>query len=456
MLTLLLNYSLVLFGLFSTVPAFPTAPLNERNKEVSWEAWLLVDDQNQNRPVELETPRRRIVPKSIFFTQTFSPENLPPCEEGHSRDERGMCVKLIKLDEDKHLGFLVSKLNAQFGGLDYDTEFDPNSEPTRVDIPLGGDYDVDYANLETELDMAIIVTPTTRDVEPSGDDSKVGKRDDAYEEQLKMLKGSTTESSELTTTEAVETTTKLVENNEEVETSTFPTTTTQDETTEQTTMVGNSDTTSTETITTSTVTEQPETTTFITTTTPKITTYHPVATTYHPYIGLDWMPNQKTKNLISFPVEDVPMPRSHPSRHLVRFPDVDDKVQQEGQGHHTRDVNDQTGNFFNEIVTPQPSERVQNVVLPPRGHVAGFYDNHKQPKSATTEKHSMKKAKQSLFVLPPDWSPQDPKPIVLRFSRKHLHLITNKFKNGEFYRSLPVEDLTYLFGYKNGQSRQHR
>lgn len=418
---------------------------------MSWEAWLLVDDQNQNRPVELETPRRRIVPKSIFFTQTFSPENLPPCEEGHSRDERGMCVKLIKLDEDKHLGFLVSKLNAQFGGLDYDTEFDPNSEPTRVDIPLGGDYDVDYANLEAELDMAIIVTPTTREVEPNGDDSKVGKRDDNYEDQLKMLKGSTTESLEKTTTETVETTTKLVEN-EEVETTTFSTTTV--ETTEQSTMTDTS--TSTEPITTTTVTEQPETTTLMTTTTPKITTYHPVATTYHPYIGLDWMGNQKTKNLISFPVDDVPMPRSHPSRQLVRFPDVDAKVQQESLGHHTRDVNAQTGNFFNEIVTSQPSERVQDVVLPPRGHVAGFYDNHQSIKSATTEKHSMKKAKHPLFVLPSDWSPQDPKPIVLRFSRKQLNFISNKFKNGEFYRSLPVEDLTYLFGYKNGQSRQHR
>lgn len=537
MLTVHLNYLLLLLSLFASVCSFPSTPLNERNQEISWEAWLLVDDQNQNRQVQDgQVPRRRITPKSVFVAPTFSPDKLPPCAEGYSSDDMGRCVKIIKLDEDKHLDFLVNKLNQQFGSsIDYETVIeidDPNSEPTRVEIPFISDYEDDYSNdtPEEELDMAIIVTPTTRksDKTKSNDNSKLGKRDDnadddLYEEELKKLLkiSSTTKKgdgttlrveTEQTTTDTLETTTLVnstptensttVQTVEEIETTTIVTTEDSvevDETTTATTLKPDAShvivqneqlveaTTTTDPSTTlevttevSTTTDLAETTlstTKITTTTPKITTYHPVATTYHPYFDLSFLDDSKTKNFVKFPDEKPSIARSHPNGDYVRFPDVDAKYQQESLGHHIRDVDEQTGNFFNEIVTPQPSQRVQELVLPPKtigkGYYSGFNLNHKgsgvnpkffpssdeshyQYQTGTTEKHPLKKFKGkngNLFQLPPKWSSEDHhKPIILRFSRKHFNIDTNKFKNSEFYRSLPMDDLTYLFGSKNGQT----
>ncbi|XP_066139956.1 uncharacterized protein [Euwallacea fornicatus] len=398
-----LNYLLLVLSLFVTVRAFPSGLLNEKNRDVSWEAWLLVDDQNHKQAHEM-TPKRRIVPKSVFVAPTFSLENLPPCAEGYSSDPMGRCVKIIKIDESKHLEFLMQKLNAQFGSsLDYETILDEEAnsqQPTKVDIPLFGDYEVDYTNDTPEeveeMDMAIIVTPTTRESE--GDSSKGGDKteEDGYEEQLRKLVTTSTEASttqtELVTTELV-TTTFLRDTTEvltqpttaEIETTTVtavPTTTT----TEMTTLA------------------EEVTTTMPSSTTPKITTYHPVATTYHPLADVKFTGiGSKTRNLVRFPMEESPITRSRPeAAGFVRFPDMDSKIQQEGVNHHTRDVDRQTGNFFNEIATAPPLE----------------------------------KAHKTLFTLPPKWSPQDPKPIILR--------------------SLPVEDLTYLFGYKNGQSSQNR
>ncbi|XP_066244708.1 uncharacterized protein [Euwallacea similis] len=417
-----LNYLLLVLSLFVTVRSFPSGLLNEKNRDVSWEAWLLVDDQNHKQAHEM-TPKRRIVPKSVFVAPTFSLENLPPCAEGYSSDPMGRCVKIIKIDESKHLEFLMQKLNAQFGSsLDYETILDEEAnsqQPTKVDIPLFGDYEVDYTNdtpeEAEEMDMAIIVTPTTRE------SSKVGKgsdktEEDGYEEQLRKL---VTTSTEASTTQTELVTTELVT------TTFFPDTT---EALTQPTIAELETTTATEvpTTTTTEVTTLTEevTTTIPTSTTPKITTYHPVATTYHPLPDLKFMGiGSKTRNLVRFPMEDSPIPRSRSeTAGFVRFPDMDSKIQQEGVSHHTRDVDRQTGNFFNEIATAPPLEKI-----------------HK-----------------TLFTLPPKWSPQDPKPIILRFSRKHLNLGPSKFKNGAFYRSLPVEDLTYLFGYKNGQSSHNR
>ncbi|XP_050297714.1 uncharacterized protein LOC126737060 isoform X2 [Anthonomus grandis grandis] len=498
MLTLLLF--LLLFT--ASVVSYPAStPLNQRHQEISWEAWLLIDDQNQ---ATIGTgsgtpPRRRITPKSVFVAQPFSPENLPPCAEGYSSDEKERCVKIIKLDNDKHLDFLVSKLNDQFGSsFDYDTMLDESGqEPTRVDIPLNLDEGYSNDTPQGDLEMAIIVTPTTKE--------SIRKRDQEqliYEEELKKLANTkyeyttyresdserrreertTTENNGETTTSENEdftiqlgnrfgavdedlTTTQTKTESEDLTTSTesvpetttlkiadrtefidIPITTTPPSSDATTIMEGNiaelpsstisttgSSSTSTETTTEPLLVDI--TTPPSTTTTPiKITTYHPVATTYHPQFDFSKM--SKSKNLIKFPEETVVVPRSHMDGNYVRFPDADDvKYQEESSGPHTRDVNSDTGNFFNEIVTPESSQVVNERVLPPKGNIyPKFFPSQIDPVyTATTERNYAKK-------------PKVRKPLSFqRFSsaeERHRPIVL---------RSVPMDDLTYLFGYKQGQ-----
>ncbi|XP_019758755.2 uncharacterized protein LOC109536806 isoform X1 [Dendroctonus ponderosae] len=531
MLTVQLNYVLLILSLFATVCSFPSTPLSRKNQEISWEAWLLVDDQNQNRQTQGEhMPKHRITAKSVFVAPTFSPKDLPPCAEGYNSDSMGRCIKIIKLREDNQLTFLLSKLNAEFGSeLDYDSiPEEPNSAPTKVDIPLIMDFGDDYGSeFEEEHDMAIIVTQTAKSSDNNGEDNntKFDKRDqklhvDVLEDELKKLTKVTTEKYQVKTETEPMSTTEV----EELSTSPYSTpekTTTMEDNvdstitpttiimpTEETTIVDSdgsysqtefSDTTTEISTTTTTnsestsvlpiTTEESETTTLpsssgATSTTPKITTYHPVATTYHPYFDLGQVANARTKNFVKFPSEEVVMPRSHPNGNYIRFPDFDSKYQQESLIHHTRDVDDQTGNFFNEIVTPEPSEQIQGILLPPKRHynfdarrVDGelpadlqrrsnpygkahvLPDNEEQYQFpfATTEQFANKRAREKYGnTMPPKWSSEDiHKPIVLRFSRKHFNFNNNKFKNSEFYRSLPTDDLTYLFGHKNGHT-SHR
>lgn len=534
MLTVQLNYVLLILSLFATVCSFPSTPLNRKNQEISWEAWLLVDDQNQNQNRQSQgeqMPKHRITAKSVFVAPTFSPQDLPPCAEGYNSDSMGRCIKIIKLREDNQLSFLLSKLNAQFGpNLDYDTiPEEPNSAPTRVDIPLIMDFGDDYGSeFEEEHDMAIIVTQTTKasDKNEEDDNSNFDKRDqklnvDVLEEELKKLTKVTTSATEkyqvktetlLSTTGAEELSTtpyttadKSTTMEDNVDSTISPTTiiTRNEETTtfdadDSYTQTEFSDTTEefrTTTTTNSevtsvlpTTTDEIETTTLpsnrVTPTTPKVTTYHPVATTYHPYFDLGQMGNTRTKNFVKFPSEEVVIPRSHPNGNYVRFPDFDSKYQQESLNHHTRDVDDQTGNFFNEVVTPEPSEQVHEILLPPKrqynfdarrldgalpedvqhhsnphrkAHVPPENEEQYQFPFGTTEQFPNKRSREKYGnVSPPKWPPEDiHKPIVLRFSRKHFHFNNNKFKNSEFYRSLPTDDLTYLFGHKNGHT-SHR
>ncbi|XP_030758671.1 uncharacterized protein LOC115884280 isoform X2 [Sitophilus oryzae] len=466
MLTVRLTYALLLISLCVQALPLPATPLNERHQEISWQAWLLVDDQNQHKQSNADgTPsRHRITTKSVFVAPTFSafsPENLPPCPDGYKSDPMGRCIKIIMLDEASHLEFLVSKLNDKFGDLEYDDEED-EEEPFNVNIPLGGDYTNDPPQEETEF--AIIVTPTVKEVDKK---SNVDKRDDGdhYEKELKKLSQTTTEAlydtttlrgedidedgivlttptqipEETTTVTVKNDVTELTEENQET-TTLFTTTALSSETTTSTEPVS----TTTEQEITTLVTELPKSST----TTPKITTYHPKATTYHPYFDMNRVGSSKTRNIIKFPDEElIGSARSYPQSNYVRFPDADTKYQQESESHHTRDVGDNFGNYFNEIVTPDTSQKIHRMVPPLKG---GFVpsktypftfprdSNHRQYEyqwDSTTEVQHNKRSREKhggLFLLPPKWSEKsNPSPLVLR--------------------SLPKEDLSVLFGYSNEQ-----
>lgn len=160
--------SLLLPFLFYSVFCFPSRPLNERSTELAWQAWLLVDDQNQNKHYDPETfTRRRITPKSVFIAPTFTPESLPACAEDYRPDSMGRCIKIIKLDEEAHSKFLLERLNAQFGNYDDEIEDDsqedmPTAGPFQLNIPLdGGASDEQFRDRPGDnLDIAIVVAPT--------------------------------------------------------------------------------------------------------------------------------------------------------------------------------------------------------------------------------------------------------------------------------------------------------
>ncbi|XP_056634609.1 uncharacterized protein LOC130443793 [Diorhabda sublineata] len=186
---------------FSSCSCYPAKPLNERSPDLTWEAWLLVDDHNQNKQISEGVLRRRITPKSVFIAPTFSPESLPACAEGYSSDHLGRCIRIIKLDQAAHYDFLIEKLKEKFNPIDYDDYYDDDIQtpgPYQVNIPLG------LQNDETieESDVAIVVSPT----KPQYQESKLDKRDDVVEENLQENLKTTIES---TTTEITDTTTQV-------------------------------------------------------------------------------------------------------------------------------------------------------------------------------------------------------------------------------------------------------
>lgn len=130
---------------------YPTKPLNERSTELTWQAWLLIDE-SQNKQQD-STLKRRITPKSVFIAPTFSPESLPECSEGYQSDPMGRCIKVIMLNKELHLDFLLQQLNQKFGGMeDYEYEDETTSGPLNINIPLNA--------VQEETDVAIVVAPT--------------------------------------------------------------------------------------------------------------------------------------------------------------------------------------------------------------------------------------------------------------------------------------------------------
>lgn len=127
-----------------SISCYPSKPLNERSKELAWQAWLLIDDQNQNKQNDPDMfARRRITPKSVFIAPTFSPDKLQPCDAGYVYDTNGKCRMIVKIDEAPYLEFLLQKLNekyAESSSADSDDTTEgnkPTPGPFQVNIPLG-------------------------------------------------------------------------------------------------------------------------------------------------------------------------------------------------------------------------------------------------------------------------------------------------------------------------------
>lgn len=130
----------------SSINTLPVRPLNERSTEVTWQAWLLVDDQNQNNNTQDDgtgVQRRRITPKSIFIIPNRH-GSLPPCADGYMADVMGRCnmVKKITIDVDENDKFVLDFLYKKFGEqTDYNSmeesdEVKPTSGPVQFKFSL--------------------------------------------------------------------------------------------------------------------------------------------------------------------------------------------------------------------------------------------------------------------------------------------------------------------------------
>lgn len=140
-----------------SVSCFPSRPLNDRPSELTWQAWLLVDSQNQ---LQNESDRR-ITPKSVFIAPKLGQRNdsLPDCADGYRADSMGRCIKFVKVDEAAHLNFLLNRLNEMYAAQSSEEEVDdsmPTAGPLQVNIPLGQAEEEDVKNGES-IDMKALV-----------------------------------------------------------------------------------------------------------------------------------------------------------------------------------------------------------------------------------------------------------------------------------------------------------
>lgn len=219
--------SLILLLSVCSVSCFPSRPLNDRPSELTWQAWLLVDSQNQ---LQNESDRR-ITPKSVFIAPKLGQRNdtLPECADGYRADSMGRCIKFVKVDEDAQLQFFLNRLNEKFAThsweeIEESEESAPTAGPLQVNIPLGqtdedeeeeivggpilaptnGQFD-DKLDVKRHPDTAIINKPVEVPVPPPNEDYDYA--DEVIEENTE--ENETEKQTEPTTTEitTVETTT---------------------------------------------------------------------------------------------------------------------------------------------------------------------------------------------------------------------------------------------------------
>lgn len=443
----------------TTAYCYPSKPLNERSPpDLTWQAWLLFDDQNQNKQQTNADGmlRRRITPKSVFIAPTFSPDSLPPCAEGYTSDVMGRCVPIIKIDEDRHYGFLIERLKEKFGPLDYDYQMEDEMStqgPLQLNIPLQGEIEEDE-----ETDVAIVISPT------KALGVNVDKRDSMDDEKkqeffLKKLAATTTRQPEEITTFTVPVTNFNSERTgtvtEEMVGITEPLTTTEDMAFSTFSHYTKRSTDNLEKDVPTTTDDLPETTTFD----PTTIRSREISSTFPPKFQLT-KSESHTPMVFKFPEDPVTDLKSS----FVKFPD-DGDVSFQTQipssvelGHNTRDVHNDAP--FPQLADTPVSERkvvFRDKSQPEEANLD--YSNGVRHLSPTTTHRSFNRRNRdksnSMFLLPPRWSqPNFQKPLVLRFSRKHAYLDEEQFKHPDYYRAVPMDDYAFLFS-KHKQS-SHR
>lgn len=495
---------LLLIFCFYTVFCHPSRPLNERSTELAWQAWLLVDDQNQNKHHDLDSfTRRRITPKSVFIAPTFSPESLPACAEGYRADSMGRCIRIIKLDEEAHLDFLLEKLNAQFGN--YDEEEDSQEEmptpgPFQLNIPLNGGSRPGKDD-EESLDIAIVVAPTNgnfaldvnfknsvKRTSALDGDSKIQENQSQNEQPvLPILEDTTIEPTiknrflpdeDIEKSTTTEYTTVLSEKSTTDESTTPTISTISTNPTETTTIHLESDTTTNSNQHalfflehSLTHTKHVQNGTNSTEDTPEVstTTDHDLTTTTTTTTDLSegrletTTPDlEQSESMIRFPTDE------ETSHHLdyIKNPE---KITQQNL------LPNSNVNTFETTKTPS-TEQFQalfNEYINSRGaDLKGterfiFKDTENKPKNDRYHSghesyfnHRNRDKNSNLWTVPPSWSQTSPqKPLVFHFSRRSngRHLLEEQIHNPrEFYREVPSKEFSYFFGINPMDTAQSR
>ncbi|PNF29978.1 hypothetical protein B7P43_G06963 [Cryptotermes secundus] len=86
----------------------------DTTQELGWQSWLHGDPSTPRPHIE-EVKKRRINRRFIYKVPTISGTSpLPECAEGYRPDSRGQCIKVIKLNHETQLDFLLQRLNAKY------------------------------------------------------------------------------------------------------------------------------------------------------------------------------------------------------------------------------------------------------------------------------------------------------------------------------------------------------
>ncbi|XP_018563608.1 uncharacterized protein LOC108905290 [Anoplophora glabripennis] len=444
----------------TTAYCYPSKPLNERSPDLTWQAWLLLDDQNQNKQQTNADGmlRRRITPKSVFIAPTFSPDSLPPCADGYTSDVMGRCVPIIKIDEDAHYGFLIQRLKDKFGPLDYEDyqlEDEMSTQgPLQLNIPLQSEEDDDE-----ETDVAIVISPTkmlSANVDKRGSSVDDEKKQEFF---LKKLAATTTKQPDETTTILVPMTDLSSEKTNTVTEELIPVTeplTTTEEDIAISTLSHNTkrSTDNLEKDIITTTEELPDTTTFEPT-----TVRNKEISTFAPKVQLT-NSESHTPIVFKFPEEVV---TQNFKNTFVKFPDTDISFQTQIPSsvesiHNTRDVSNDAP-FPHLADTPESDRKVvfREQSQPEETNLDYSNGARHFPPSTTNRNFNRRNRDKSnsMFLLPPRWSQSNfQKPLVLRFSRKHAYLDEAQFRHPDYYRAVPMDDYAFLFS-KHKQS-SHR
>ncbi|XP_017782093.1 PREDICTED: uncharacterized protein LOC108566617 isoform X2 [Nicrophorus vespilloides] len=441
-----LTSTLLVFSSFlCCVQSAPAKPLNERSNELTWQAWLLVDDQNQNKQYDPDALiRRRITPKSVFIAPTFSPEALPDCADGFTADNMGKCVKIIEIDKDAHLDFILTRLNEQFGTFeefaDYEDDTGSSTEgPFNVKIPLdetngggGGGYDDD----DGDTNVAIVVAPTNGNFAALANDTLKFKRGNATAVDAPLI------------------VTKINIDNSATEdetptTETIPITTTTTTTTESSTDVVDVDEESEKTTTmlseeaavaeTTTVAHQEEQALFF-----KVP---PNASRPHeePMTSED----KHTENFVRFPESTSTKTKAFEETQQIisqLLPHANVKSKYEDLNIFNEYTPHKTNAYKNRDTVHQDSSSLSSSSSTVNGDDPKRVFNHRN-----RDKH---------WQFPTAWRTVPPqKPLVLRFNQNSKHHAGSFYQHHPrqdqgVYREVPPEDLSYIFGFKRALSHR--
>lgn len=139
-------------------------------EDIGWQTWLLVDPRKPREHMENEK-KRRITPKSVFIAPAFSgTSHLPDCADGYRPDSMGRCVKLVQLNHEAQLDFLLQRLNAMYAappvrrgsGDDMSASDSSPSGPFQVPIPIDIPQEPEQET-EESVEVAVVMADVLKD-----------------------------------------------------------------------------------------------------------------------------------------------------------------------------------------------------------------------------------------------------------------------------------------------------